>query len=234
MDCRVVTEDLNKAALAREAEERGYLYGLLAALFQSEPDGELLAKLATPEFLAALAHSGARTECLRADGADGYRDQETLALEYTQLFIGPGRHVSPHEAVHLPEEGGHMGESSVAVRHFIESSGMAYQPSYPGMPDHLSVELEFMQHLASAEAQALRRDDEAQRTIAVDLQGDFLRRHLGEWLPSFAARVRAQAQLGFYAELAELAARFVASELETLRQSSILARNPSKRSRGTD
>lgn len=73
---------------------------------------------------------------------------EDLAIEYSRLFIGPGRHISPHESVHLKEEGGRgllWGEAAVKVKKFIEFSGLHYKPEYSGMPGHISVELEFMQ-----------------------------------------------------------------------------------------
>ncbi len=44
----------------------------------------------------------------------------------------------------MPDRGNFGGESTVEVKKFIESAGFDYTSEYKGLPDHISVEWEFM------------------------------------------------------------------------------------------
>jgi TorA maturation chaperone TorD len=68
-----------------------------------------------------------------------------LSLEYTRLFVGPGKHVSPYESVHASDSGSLRDEAASTVQRIVESAGIEFQADYHGMPDHIRVELEFMQ-----------------------------------------------------------------------------------------
>ncbi len=200
--------------MAGTAQARSGLYGFLARVYQHEVTAETLARMREPEFRAALEAAGAAT----ADEVLGHdRDEllEDLAVEYTRLFIGPGRHVSPHASVHLGVDGGSLwGESTAAVKRFIESSGFEFRPRYRGLPDHVGVELELMERLARAEAQAWQEGDGEAVARCLEVQQTFLEQHMLKWLPGFCEKVAAAAALDFYREMAELTAAFVGSERE--------------------
>ena len=56
---------------------------------------------------------------------------EDLAVEYARLFLGPAKHISPHESIHHQRDdgdwGSHWGGSTVEVKKFIESTGLEYK-----------------------------------------------------------------------------------------------------------
>ncbi len=199
--------------MAGTAQARSGLYGFLARVFQHEVTAETLARIREPDFRAALEAAGANI----AEELPGSEDEllEDLAIEYTRLFIGPGRHVSPHASVHLGgEEGSLWGGSTVAVKRYIESLGFEFEPRYRGLPDHVGVELELMERLARAEAEAWREGDGDAAVRCLEVQQTFLEQHMMKWLPGFCKKVADAASLAFYREMAELTAAFVGSERE--------------------
>jgi TorA maturation chaperone TorD len=188
--------------MAQKAITRSNLYGLLATIYRVEPTADLLRQIKHPRFLEALVDVGVTLE---KDFLDAPEEQllSDLAVEYTRLFIGPGKHISPHESVHTE---GHdeslWGRSTVEVKGFIESVGIEFRPDYHGMPDHISVELELMQKLTEAEAKAWQRGDYAEATMWLQLEQEFTDKHLARWVPAFCKQVVGQAELSFYSEMA--------------------------------
>jgi TorA maturation chaperone TorD/NAD-dependent dihydropyrimidine dehydrogenase PreA subunit len=137
-----------------------------------------------------------------------------LEEEFTRLFLGPGRPVAhPYESV--VREGRTMGETTLDVRRRLVAEGVA--PKGRDLPDHVSIELAFMAHLAAREALAW---DAGEDDVALDLlqkQEAFLREHLGAWLPQFCRRILAGRPLIHYGELAQRAETFVTSDAEAVR-----------------
>ena len=205
---------------ARTAEERGNLYGFLAAVYRAEPTVELLRQLKEPPVLDALAGAGAS---LDGDilGSPETQLAEELAIEYTRLFLGPGKHVSPHGSVHMPGEDGLLWrDSTVAAKMFMESLGVNLDPEYTGLPDHISVELEFMQKLAQAEARAWHTGDRAKATSYRLIEKEFLDNHLSKWVPVFCDKLKMQVAFSFYREMAKLLEGFIGIDKEELTRTS--------------
>ncbi len=197
--------------------ERNSLYNLLAAVFRCELTADLLGHLLDAGFLQSLAAVGVDVDSF----SSLERDQSSLnqlSLEYSRLFLGPGRHVSPYESVHLGGGGSLWGPGTTAVKKFIEKSGFAYDEKYHGLPDHISVENEFMAHLTGLEAQAWQCGNSEKAVNLQRRQREFLDQHLGRWLEAFSKKVRQLAQLPFYSEMANLARDFVVIDQLELRE----------------
>ena len=207
--------------MADDARARANVYGLLACIFRAEPSEDFVRELKTRAFTDVLSDMGVSL------GDDFYKNPlpmltESLALEYTRLFIGPGSHISPYESVFVNvdgSEGGLYGEKTVQVKKFIETAGFDYQPDYPGLPDHIGAELEFLQKLAETEA-ALRSQGEAERADwCRRVQKKFIDEHPSQWVPDFCDKVVENAQMPFYAEMARVTKSFISFECESLAQS---------------
>jgi putative dimethyl sulfoxide reductase chaperone len=197
---------------ARRATERSNLYGFLATVYREEPTPEFLCHLRDPPFLQVLAAAGVvlDQDLLKLSEEELVSE---LALEYTRLFLGPGKHVSPHASVHLPEGGGSLyGAPTAAARRFIESTGARYRPDYRGLPDHISVELEFMQQVVLAEAEAWDSQDPEQARKCLSIEKEFLDTHLAGWVPVFCEKVCLQAELSFYCQMAKMTEKFLRTE----------------------
>lgn len=208
------TGTYNPDEMARMAKERNSLYSLLAAVFREEITKDLLQQLLDSDFQKGLADAGVDTGALSALKPNKAL-LEDLSLEFTRLFFGPGKHVSPYESVHLGGDGGTLwGPQTVAVKRFIEQSGFAYNRKFHGLPDHISVELEFMAHLTSLEADAWEDGEVDQALNSMQFQKEFLTRHLGLWVTSFSEKVAEQAETPVYPQLALLARDFIGAECQ--------------------
>jgi len=199
-------------ALAELATESSSLFGFFATVFGEEASGELLELIRSPDFLEALFDAGGRIDLdfLRRSKV---KLQEELAAEFAALFLGPGGHISPHESVQKEGGSGHLwGPETSDVINFIEAAGYEYKNQYSGIPDHISVEFEFMKEIASKEAKAWQYEDFQNAAKYLDIERQFMRRHLAAWAILFCNKVVMRAEHPFYSEFAKVAAEFLESE----------------------
>jgi TorA maturation chaperone TorD len=195
---------------------RSGFYRLLARIFRAEPDEALMGQIVAPPLSEALAEAGIDMAAIlpAAPMGDIIR---ALAEEYTRLFLGPGKHISPHESVQLKRGSGVLwGPETGIVKRFIGEAGFDYDETYHGLPDHISVELEFLAHLVEQEANARKAGDDARLQSAIGWQHRFVSKHPGKWVAIFARKVKAEADLPFYPAFAGLLPGFLATEKSIL------------------
>jgi TorA maturation chaperone TorD len=201
-----------QAALASTAQQVGHLYGFLASLYRAELTQQQLHALRQPEMAAMLTAAGIDLQGAFWTQPDAQLLEE-LAVEFTALFLGPGGHISPHESVQIEDHGGYWGDATTEVRRFITETGIEYDSDYNGIPDHISVELEFLGELARRESLAWGREDTAAAGNCLAYQRDFLDEHLGQWVEKFCTRVVETGELSLYRDVAQVTAEFVRSEI---------------------
>ena len=197
------------------------MYGLLATFFSREIDQEQLLELRSSAFREVL-------EALDVNLGEEFfnKDEvlllEELAVEFTGLFIGPGNFISPHESVHHLRDDGDYGKlwgaDTVAVKKFIEATGLTYQPEFGGMPDHIAAELEFVQKIEERLTTARTGGDSELVANLEQIKAIFLSEHLLVWGPEFMEKVMKKAKLSFYREMAALAKGFLLQEKELMAQ----------------
>ncbi len=200
--------------MADSAKSRSEIYGLLTTVFREEPSEAFIKELRGPRLSAAFSE-------MEVDLGDSFYIEpestmaEALAVEFTRLFIGPDRHISAHESIFTEidgDSGGLWGKKTVEVKKFIETTGLDYEAAYTGLPDHISVELEFMGKLAEWEAEKWLKEDQKSARYCQAVQRMFLEKHLLCWLPQFCDAVMVQAELPFYFAMAELAKNYIEFE----------------------
>ncbi len=198
--------------LARTAMERSKLYGLLAGLFRKEPGRDLLTQLRSPGFRELFNEA-------RLDLGDDFFDKpldevvERLKVEYTFLFLGPGKHISPHESVQLKRGSGILwGKETSIVKQFMAAAGFELDEAVNEIPDHIGVELEFLSHLSAREAEAWEAGDRLAAAAALGWQHRFVSNNIGKWAGRFCRQVEAAANTPFYAQFARLLRSFLAGE----------------------
>ena len=108
------------------------------------------------------------------------------------------------------------GESTAQVKCFIESLGFDYKPDYSRLPDHIGVEMEFMEALTAREAEAWKRNDREEAGDCLEVEKTFLGKHLIVWIPASCEKVGKESDLPFYAEMARLTADLIRSERKAL------------------
>lgn len=213
------TDTMEKTETAALAMQRSDIYGLLAAVYRQEVTSDFLKQIKDPRFLGVLSDLGIRfdDDLLQKPENELLED---LAVEYAYLFIGPGGHISPHESVHHEKDnsrwGQLWGDATVEVKKFIEATGLHYQEDYSGLPDHISVELEFMQRLTLREAQAVEDGDSEGVAYYRKIEAKFIREHLAPWVPGFCDKIIKGAEMPFYRDLAVLTQRFIEFEQEEI------------------
>ncbi len=205
--------------MAEMARGRSNVYGLLAAVFRAEPSAALLAGLKAPEFADVLGSLDLSLE-EEFRNAPCEKLVEDLAIEFTRLFIGPGPHISPHESTNI-DYGNAMeatlwGPETVAVKTFIEATGLEYDDSFTDMPDHISAELEFMQKLTTKEAEAWAEPNEEVATNIQAIERRFLDEHLSRWVSPFCDKVIERSGHPFYQDFADVTKGFVAYDGKAL------------------
>lgn len=213
-----MTETDYSEEMARMAIERQGLYGLLATVFREEMTTDLLGHLLNPDFQENLSAAGVDVEAF-SKLEPGKTLLDNLDLEFSRLFMGPGKHVSPYESVHRGGDDGTLwGQETVALKNFIEQSGFTYDENYYGLPDHISVELEFMAHLSETEAECWRQNDPEKAANCQLFQKSFLNKHLGCWVGIFSDKVAELAEHPFYQQMALLTRNFVEIDQQELNQ----------------
>ncbi len=88
-----------KKEMDETTEYRTNTYGFLSIVYLQEPTREFIKSLRESNILNVLNKSGlCFDEQITNDGSDNFLND--LILEYTRLFIGPGKHISPYESVY--------------------------------------------------------------------------------------------------------------------------------------
>lgn len=134
-------------------------------------------------------------------------DYDAFQSEYIRLF-----EVGPRGRALCPLYGGHYGRDRLRTMEelvrFYNYFGLRIAPRL--MPDHVTVELEYMHYLAHQEAEA--RQDRGDTESFLRAQKDFLERHLCKWWPLALAAVEQHRPQRFYRSLMTLVRRFLIAD----------------------
>ncbi|WP_316368405.1 TorD/DmsD family molecular chaperone [Candidatus Thiodiazotropha sp. CDECU1] len=209
---------IDRKDLVDSARSRSDIYGLLSTVFRREPSQDLIKRMRSDSLLGTFTGLGVEL------GERFYNDRESevveeLAIEYARLFIGPGQHISAHESIFNEadgEMGGLWGVKTVEVKKFIQATGLEYGKNFTGLPDHISVELEFMQKLTEWEADKWLQEDRESAEQCQLVQHKFLEQHLLCWVNSFCDAVLDQAEIPFYRVMAELTKQYMEFERQSI------------------
>lgn len=183
-----------------EAFASGWTTALLKeAVVWPSPDADAYAAALTSLLGAAASMSAQGGEAALGD----------MQVEYARLFTGPGRtavkcYASEYLDADQDGKARLNGPAAVFAATAYAAEGATLVGRRGELPDHATVELEFLYHLCRREEHAweARDDGEALRLrCALD---SFWRDHACAWLPSFAAAVLGATRLDFYSGMAEL------------------------------
>jgi DMSO reductase family type II enzyme chaperone len=196
---------------------RSELYGLVADAFEfpskdfhlqvqarvfTEHVGALIAalpyELGEPIDLASLADA---------------RDYVAFQSEYIRLFdVGVVRPPCP---LYGGEWGGARKRAMEEALRFYRFFGLKVDDGTHELPDHVTVELEFMQIMAFTEGMARARDMDTLPLLRA--QRDFLERHPGKWWPLLRRKLPAQQPGPFFDALVSLTGALLAADQRYVR-----------------
>ena len=140
---------------------------------------------------------------------------EDLSVEYAKLFVGPYElKAPPYGSVYLDNAKVVMGDSTMQVIKMYEEEGLRRDSNFRELPDHISVELEFMYFLIYREIEALKKADIAAAAGYTEKQMEFMSKILMKWVPLFCEKIKEGTENNFYTALADCTYIYVANSYE--------------------
>ncbi len=209
------TTSIDSRAEAARAGARSEVYQLLAHAF-AYPDSALYDDLSRGRWRAEVERALPRLPYdFSSPGAPPGEfavSCDDLQTEYVRLFEVGAMGAAPCSlfAGHHEKDRMHVMEELIR---FYDFFGLRLGEGQ--LPDHITVELEFMHYLASMEAESLAEEED--RESYRRAQSDFLERHLAHWLPVLREKLQRQEPLPFFAELVALADEFVRADRDYLK-----------------
>lgn len=215
--------DINKLILYER--KRGDCYRLLSACFYL-PKKELFLEEGLFKNLSMLLKSicpGAAIFSAEMEEAIREYNNEDLSVEYAKLFVGPyDLKAPPYGSVYL--EGGRrvMGDSTMEVIKSYHEEGLYMDEDFKELPDHIAVELEFMNYLIYKEIDTYMKSKFEDAMEVLRHQELFLKKYLGAWISNFSKAIIENSDNPFYISLAKCTEVFIKTDMdyisETLRK----------------
>ncbi|HBA89545.1 MAG TPA: molecular chaperone TorD [Geobacter sp.] len=195
------------------ATTREDVYRLLAACYYP-PTPALFDEKCCDVLAALLSDLAPEASAHAAQAAALASDQsiESLAVEHARILVGPFKLVAPPYGSFYLDNQTVMGDSTAAAEAFYRTCGLHLAEDFFELPDHITVELEFLSFLAFSQRQAetIANADESERLAGLQLE--FLERFLMPWLKPFTEAIISDGEAPFYQALARCTAAFVTSD----------------------
>ncbi|MBT6341703.1 MAG: molecular chaperone TorD family protein [Desulfobacula sp.] len=148
---------------------------------------------------------------------DQNSDLDLLKVEFTRLFIGPySLPAPPYGSVYIENERKVMGDSTMDARKRYQHFGLDIPGNFKDVPDHITVELEFIFFLIFKEIVHIQSNLPEQAQELLFHQKSFHTDHLNIWIPEFTDCVIEYTGTQFYRNLATATKIFITEELEYL------------------
>lgn len=189
------------------------------------PDDRFLDQLHDPADRAALRHAAAVADpgggiavaieavwrAAERSAAAGPR----LAEEHTYLFARNVL-VPPREDGYAVAPGLRRSAALAELAGLYAAFGLQTSSQRRDLPDHISIQLEFVAVLLAKEVYAAAQGWEEQASAARQARSLLLREHLAEWVPLFQQRLVAHYRLDYYPAVVALVTKLLDLELASL------------------
>jgi|Deesub1362A_J573_1020465.scaffolds.fasta_scaffold00005_296 TorA maturation chaperone TorD len=195
-------------------ETRAHLYSFLSRVFLEEPPREMIKDIVSGNFPIPYSLGSLNEELEKGikmlgdfiENAEKNEDAllDQLTCEYTDLFIGPSRDII------LPYESGYtkMAEKTIPdVKKMYKKAGIMKSNEVHEREDHIALELEYMSYLCWKELEALDKGDTALELL--EIQKDFMEKHLTNWTPNFCNDILKSKKAIFYKSIALITKGFL-------------------------
>ncbi len=196
------------------------IYKFLAAATAQAPNESMIAALLDHDLSPALlALSSDPAELVARGQATVAAETEAAREDFDALFLVPtSRYLEPFESVYAEpgRKGLLMGAPAWSALRFYERAGAAPVRRGGLLPDHIAVELAFMEFLTSEEKDAWQEKSQERATEALSTEARFLTSHLGRWVPELGDFMERNANGSFYKGISRLLRATVARDLATL------------------
>tara|TARA_B100000614_G_C14531209_1_gene486606 strand:+ start:651 stop:1304 length:654 start_codon:yes stop_codon:yes gene_type:complete len=135
---------------------------------------------------------------------------DVLSVDFTRLFVGPySLPAPPYGSVYLENERKVMGDSTMTVLRFYRRFGLDIAEGLKEVPDHITIELEFMYFLIYKEIESILSNDLESSQLYIKEQLSFLADHLDVWAPQFTGNIIEFSGTEFYRNLGKATRLFI-------------------------
>jgi len=199
-----MSEPLPTTSALDEEVARAEIYGLLAQLYYTPPDAQLLSALRVA-VTDAPAQGAFLEEPWRAViGEARALDDSAIAQEYDALFGGVGKPEVYLFGSHYLS--GYLNEKPLArLRTTLTELGLARDEAMPETEDHMAYLCEVMRYLIAGEDVAVAN---------LTRQQAFFTEHLQPWANAMCDAIVAHPKARFYRALAEFTRAFLSIEAQ--------------------
>lgn len=136
--------------------------------------------------------------------------EDDLLVAYAKLFVGPNELLAPpYGSVYLDGEKTVMGDSTMETIKMYEEQGLSMDGEFRNLPDHITVELEFMYYLIFKEIEALEKSEWDRSLDFIKKQELFLDQFLNRWVKPFCDKIKRGTSNEFYTSLADCVSVFI-------------------------
>jgi TorA maturation chaperone TorD len=218
-----VSDKDQEITLESVTEGRIATYGFLARLYRKEVDQEFLDQMTTMRFPTQTGNDDVN---LAYKMFHSYlcsiweRTLTDLAIDYARVFLGNGVNAYsaayPFESVHTSSKRLLMQDARDEILAIYRANGVEKQSTWKEGEDHIALELEFMQVLASRTLDALNAGDEEAAESLLRTQYNFHMDNLVSWTPMLVAEMEKFAKTDFYRALGYLTTGFLQTDRELL------------------
>ncbi len=110
-----------------------------------------------------------------------------------------------------------MGDEAQQIKNLYTEFGYPFSEATKELPDYVGLEIDFMRYLCGKEAQVWKTGNQSKAMSLLNIESDFMCKHVGEWVPRFCDEVLADAKETLYQGIARLTKAFVLIETERLK-----------------
>jgi TorA maturation chaperone TorD len=193
-------------------KRRGDCYRLLSACFY-QPQKETLIQedfFKNLEGLLRTISDDAAAHASAMEKAFLKYSEEDLLVAYAKLFVGPNELLAPpYGSLYLDGEKKVMGDSTMEVIKFYEEQGLSIDKEFGNLPDHITIELEFMYYLIFKETEALEKAELGTAVDFIKTQGLFCDQFLRRWVVPFCDKIKLGTDNEYYRSLADCVSLFI-------------------------
>lgn len=198
-------------------EVEAKLFNLYSALF-CQPDEALFENLnilTELEQLQCSLNNGAYENGFSLKEACLEYSPNELLIDYTSIFLGPFSIVAyPYSSVYFTNGVKTLNsETTQWVLDYYQTGGFKFNDGLQDMPDHITVELEFLYLLKYYQFNYLNKGENDKALEMEKKSKDFINKHFGIWIPKFCKKVIESGENQYYINLCFWLKGFVSNYL---------------------
>lgn len=202
-----------------DAASRSKCYEIFSELFYQPNKEELLSKKILFDLVDALTdlNPDAKKSAERMNNSISEYEAEQLIVEYSRLFVGPFKVLAPpYGSVYIDSGRILMGDSTLDIIHIYREAGLVFRERFKEVPDHITIELEFLHFITYKELAALHSNNNDDLKKYRKTQVLFMNNFFGKWIFPFCEHILSSTENSYYRNLAECLQQFTRSEMERI------------------